>query len=370
MKKEIFMMSGDVGGARAMLPIVKKLLQKNLKVTIVKHGWLEKNFVVLNKEKANLKILPSNENALKEYLKKNIVGLFFFTPSKKDILPISIAREAKELNIPVFYLLDSALRIKERLNHDRKDLFLPTIYALQDQDAYDQAVSEGVPKEILKVTGQPALEELKTEFGNWTKQNEKDFFLKNNIDHSKKLITFVSENVEKDHGLKRGYHENIVIPMLCKSLEKISKNIHLLILPHPSEDPESLTKMFEKNCINFSFSRLKKDFTSRQAIMASNGVSGMASILLYEAWLIGKNVISLQPGVVGSDYTYLKKKEKLQFVSKSSEFESKLSAWFTDMDIKADINRDITGKNHEELMRHSKAAKLIIDLIERYLENE
>ena len=47
-----------------------------------------------------------------------------------------------------------------------------------------------------------------------------------------------------------------------------------------------------------------------------------------------------------------------------------LSAWFTEMDIKEDIKRDITGKNNEELMRHSKAANLIIDLIERSLENE
>ena len=366
--KEILMVSGDIGGAKAMIPVLKSLLKKNFKVTLIKHGWMGKNFEILNEKETNINVLPSDLNILIDYIKKKTVDLFFFTPSKKDIFPITLAREAKKNDIPVFYLLDSALRIKERLNHDKKELFLPTIYGLQDQDAYDLAVSEGIPKKILKVTGQPALEDLKTEFSNWSNQNKEKFFLKNKIDKNKKLIIFVSENVKKDHGLKRGYHQDIVIPMLCKNLEKFSENIHLLILPHPAEDSEKLIKTFKKNCIRLSFSKISKDFSSRQAVMASDGVSGMASILLYEGWLIGKNVISLQPGVIGPNYTYLKKKEKLKFVSKKSEFNNALKTWLEGILSKNDDNKGIITKNMQDLVRHSKASNYITELIERILK--
>lgn len=358
------MVSGDVGGAKAMIPVLKSLLKKNFKVTLIKHGWLEKNFEILDEKETNINVLPSDLNILKDYIKKRTVDLFFLTPSKKDTFPITLAREAKKNDIPVFYLLDSALRIKERLNHDKKELFLPTIYGLQDQDTFDLAISEGIPKKILKVTGQPALEDLKTEFSNWSYQNKEKFFLKNKIDKNKKLIIFVSENVKKDHGLKRGYHQDIVIPMLCKNLEKFSKNIHLLILPHPDENSEKLIKTFKKNCIRLSFSKISKDFSSRQAVMSSDGVSGMASILLYEGWLIGKKVISLQPGVIGPNYTYLKKKEKLKFVSKKSEFNNTLKTWLEEIFNKNDDNKGIVTKNMQDLMRHSKASNFITELIE------
>ena len=365
--KEILMVSGDIGGAKAMLPVIKSLLKKKFKVTLVKHGWLEKNFKKLIKIQKNIKLLPSDSNLLHNYIKRRTIDLLFFTPSKKDILPITLAREAKKNNIKVFYLLDSALRIKERLNHDKKKLFLPNIYGLQDQDAYNQAINEGVPKKILKVTGQPALEDLKIEYENWSKINTKNFFLKNKINKNKKLIVFVSENVKQDHGLKRGYNENIVIPMLCKNLEKYSKYIHLLILPHPNEDSKQLLKTFEENCIKLNFSKLSKKHSSRQAIMASDGVSGMASILLYEAWLIGKNVISIQPGIIGSNYTYLKKKENLKFISKISEFNNTMGIWLEEIFNKKTTHKEIIPKNIEELMRHSKASKFISELIEGVL---
>ena len=106
-------------------------------------------------------------------------------------------------------------------------MFLPKIYALQDQDALNHAITEGIPKNILKVTGQPALGELAKEFDEWSEKSTQELFLKNKINNKKKLIVFISENVEKDHGLNRGYHENIVIPMFCKILEKFSNKIHL-----------------------------------------------------------------------------------------------------------------------------------------------
>ena len=363
------MISGDVGGARAMAPVVNELLYRNLKVTLIEHGWIKQNLNIIKKNSPNLKIISDDQIILEDYIKKNSIGLFFFTPSKKDIFPISLAREAKKKNIPVFYLLDSALRIKKRLNHDNKELFLPKIYALQDQDALNHAITEGIPKNILKVTGQPALGELAKEFDEWSEKSTQELFFKNKINNKKKLIVFISENVEKDHGLNRGYHENIVIPMFCKILEKFSNKIHLGVLPHPSEDRIKLLSQFKKNCKDLSFGQMSEEYTSRQYIMAADGVSGMASILLYESWLIGKNVISLQPGVVGSDYLYLKKKENLKFVSKSDELNIKVTKWLEEIEYNKN-SKELVAKNHKELMGHSKAPTVISDLIQDIIKWE
>ena len=40
--KKILMVSGDIGGAKAMIPVVKKMLKKKFEVILVKHGWLKK----------------------------------------------------------------------------------------------------------------------------------------------------------------------------------------------------------------------------------------------------------------------------------------------------------------------------------------
>ena len=82
--KEILMVSGDIGGAKAMIPVLKSLLKKNFKVTLIKHGWMGKNFEILNEKETNINVLPSDLNILIDYIKKKQL-IYFFLPHQKKI---------------------------------------------------------------------------------------------------------------------------------------------------------------------------------------------------------------------------------------------------------------------------------------------
>ena len=114
-------------------------------------------------------------------------------------------------------------------------------------------------------------------------------------------MLFVSEPVEMDQGGKdsfpeyRGYTEKEVLPLFCQAAQPFADELFLLIAPHPREDGSALERLWREHrgCLE---GRILAAGEGREAAFSSFGVAGMASVLLYESWLLGLPVLS-QPGV-------------------------------------------------------------------------
>jgi hypothetical protein len=327
---KVMFASGDVGGARALLPVMELCEKKSLPFVMFEHGH-----IVSEAPKRWEKIFLGNgmdRAAAESLFKQSNIGVLVFASSVKDAVPLTLARRARELNVPVIHVLDNWTGYRRRMEMDGLHAFTPDMYTAVDDLAFKEAIKDGIDESILKITGQPALASLSREHNSRQKLDMQKECKCLGVDSNKTMIVFVSEPVEHDQGASsespefRGYTEKIVLRLFCEALQPHVDEIEIGILPHPREDKDRLSRLWNE-CRGSLAGRLLRCGTGRESLFLADAVAGMASILLYEAWLLGKPVISLQPGLRQKQLRMLQKRNGVVFIDSYEEVTTSLASW-------------------------------------------
>lgn len=364
---KILFASGDIGGARVLLPVIESCIRKDLSIVVLDNGHITKEA-----PQEWERILPErffHTNNGRNIFRQEEIGLLVFSSSVKDTIPLSLARRARESGIPVFHVLDNWTGYRERMETDGFPTFSPDRYIVMDEIAYEDALEAGIEKSTLLVVGHPALSTLSKEYRYWKAENKGEMLKQYGFDPAKERIAFVSEPVEQDQGATsqsptfRGYTERVVLRLLCEALQPFSEKVEIIILPHPREDPAHLSDYWSeyKGSLNGMLLKLER---GREVVFLSDGVAGMASILLYEAWLLGKPVISLQPGLRLKPLRMLERREAVTFVDSHSKFNPAISEWVQGL-----LDRR-EKELRPELDLNSKAPLTVCELIQKHLKTE
>lgn len=334
----VLFVGGDVGGCRALEPVVQEASKRGYDVSLADHGFWK------GKDPRNI----SDDKAV-EMVKSGTVDVFSFSTSVKDVFPLYLARCCRERNIPALCMLDSWVNFRWRLELDGNGLFLPDRYAVMDREAFDDAVAEGLPEDILSVTGQPAFASLAP---------LPEVF---NSD-GRRIVLFASEPVEMDRGGDKsfpeycGYTEKIVFPLFCRALQEYSGQIYLLVAPHPREDVSVLEQLWQEHRGSLE-GRILAPGEGRKAFLSAFAVAGMASILLYEAWLLGIPVLSLQPNLIQKDMAFILRRNGVFGTVDEIMIPSTVASWF-------EAASQGRSSARPELERHRSAASRCADLLE------
>lgn len=312
LKINLLFASGDIGGARAIIPLIKAFERNSFVFFYVPHGHIVRESDDLWR-KASI-TQASSEIDIESFLSINNIDCFVFATSVKDDLALRIALVCGKLDIPTVHVLDNWTSYIERLKLANGDIYAPDVYTVIDELAYHDAVEAGVKPESLYITGQPAHDSIKEEMA----LAMSSYSLQQNLERTglsidKRVILFVSEPVEDDNGQTRGYTEKTVLELLCKYYQSESSFIQMLILPHPRENRDLLKKVWERWRGNIDGSILNLD-NGRHALNLADGVVGMASVLLYEAWLMGLPVASIQPDLKLDSLRMLSRREGVIFI--------------------------------------------------------
>ncbi len=167
-------------------------------------------------------------------------------------------------------------------------LLLPNYIILNDQNAFEQAIKEGLPSNRLRTLGNPYLERI-LNINNKGKDTKsiKDFY---NFPPGKKLIFFISEELKKDFPPDSkdylGYDEFMVLEILKST---ISPNDHLVIKLHPEECKSKYIHQVSERI------SIVESFPLGEMVKLANKIIGMGSMLLLEASLHRNDVISFRP---------------------------------------------------------------------------
>ena len=288
----IFCAAGDPGGSRAVLPVVLELIQRGKPVRVLDHGFLGKELPIEHNE------LLCNPNDAEKILTSCTV--FIFGSSVTDILPLTLARQAKDIGKPVIHVLDNWSLYTERLFTDKLPPLEVDVYAVMDETAKEGALAAGISESCLVVTGHPGFAAIIEELKLLNSKNKQEEAVKLNLPPDKLLLAFVCEPFKQIYGTNLnvsghpGFTEELVLSAFTASLAPYSEDIHLVLLPHPKQNETEINHLWEQNhgMLNGSVIKLPR---SRDILPAVSGIAGMASILLYEAWLGGLPVLSMQP---------------------------------------------------------------------------
>ena len=362
---KVLFASGDIGGARALLPVIALCARNSLPFAVLEHGHIITELperwqrVSLNGEQ--------DWTAVESFYKRNDIGLLVFASSVKDSTVLTLARRAKELNILVIHVLDGWTSYRRRMEMDGLPAFVPDVYAVMDDLALQGAVKDGIDESVLKITGQPALASLSNEYASWQKMDTLKERERLGFDSNKTMITFVSEPVKQDQGASsaspqyRGYTEKIVLRLFCDVLQPYADEIEIGLLPHPRENVEELLN-FWNACRGSLKGGLVYVNKGRESLFLADGVAGMASLLLYEAWLLGKPVISLQPGLKLAPLRMLERRNGVVFVDSREAISASVATWVSN------IRPGMWSIPRPELQIHETAPDKILTLVEKCLK--
>lgn len=343
--------AGDVGGARAILPVARLAKARGYSVAGMKHGtfytegepeWDWHDAADFNKP---------------EFWKAQHAVLVYAT-SVKDNAAVDSAITAQKAGMPIIHVLDNWSSYKERLSGTGGIPCIPDCYAVMDDLAARDAAAHGVPEKILQVTGQPSLAKIHEETLQFASPKE----------NGRLRLLFVSEPAKHDSGGKtganwRGYDEVEVSALFVSSLSRVlgqvllpGTSVELQIAPHPREDADTVRLRWQNLCADQPITlKILDRSETRGALHAANAVAGMTSILLYESWLLGKPTLSLQPGLILPSLRALGKREGLIFCDHAPDAEACVSQWLR-------LTTSTTPAVRQELTLHGNAAAAVLTL--------
>jgi len=339
--------AGDVGGARAILPLANLAHVKGHHIIAHQHGsffneghkswdWRKKQVLLSNQFWADER---------PEYL--------VFATSVKDQNALEIFLRAREAGISNLHVLDNWSNYRSRFERKGLPFHLPDNYAVMDEVAFEGAVQEGISSDTLMISGHPNLKHL-----------SKTFPLPKISNENQSLnIIFVSEpaSIDNINSIHRGYDEIEVTSIFCDAL-KTSQHMNLYIASHPRESYQDVRTRWarhlsSKNNISWE---ITEGNNTKHALLTSDYVIGMSSILLYEAWIHGKTVISIQPNLTLKSLESFTKRPGIKAFTKATFAANYLNKLFGNEQVHKPKPK---GIKRMQIDRHANASETLLDFI-------
>jgi len=326
--KKLLLFSRDPGGANlivSMYPILSQEYDIDLygKDTAL-HVYEKNNLACKNMNQ----LLPSiNSKTITEFLIHHKYDGILTSTSAEDFTERLLWQTAQKLNIFNAAILDQWMNYSLRFlkspesyqtkkKYNLSEYILPQKIFVMDEYAKKLMVKEGIPDQLIRVTGQPYFESfIKKSIKTVTasKDNEKITWL------------FASEPITTVYGKEKGlniygYTEQSILYATCKAINKLQcKRIQLQIKPHPRDD----IKVYTDICNQFPFVSLIT-INSVDAILQSDAVLGMSSTLLLEAALLDKPILSIQLNLKINSPFILDQINKSKSIIKEEKLEKEL----------------------------------------------
>lgn len=326
----LLLIASEIGSVRAILPLAPVAEAHDSKVILAATGSMPAEAAVLGK---TCTVLPDSPEELERFLADQAVSAVVFSVNVHDPAPLRVARAAAAQRIPTIHVLDYWNGYAERLTLDGKPMFLPTAYAVPDMHARREALRCGIPDAIISVTGHAGFADLRNAFLASADSGRSQPFETFGLAADRTTVLFVSEPVAHDQGrsladspMFRGYTEETVIPLFVNAINAWPGEAQIIFLPHPREDRDALSRTVTGAGLRAPWT-VATDIRGRDLLPYASGVAGMASTLLFEAWLCGIPVISMQPGLRNPSLRIMEGRDNAAFIDSPDTFVPTLAHW-------------------------------------------
>lgn len=264
--------ANNPGGANALLPVVRSFLLRGDLVTLVLEGVAQDVFA---KSGFNfLKASEKTEAEWAEFLAKENFELFLASTSLGPTIDKNLLRFCQAQKIPSVYILDSWVNYTQRFSDEVGDFkYMPDYICVTDETNRAHMLAENFPAEKIIITGNPY-------FDNFTHGITID-------SADKEQILFISQPLPEQDEL-------IALNDLLAELQTINFSGTVLIRLHPRDEPNKFQEMTKNSTINLVYDQNPE---IKESISQAGLIFGINSMVLFQAALAGKVVISYQPNL-------------------------------------------------------------------------
>lgn len=268
----ILIVTGQYAGAQYIYPLIKKWsVNKTTKWNIVAKGASCKFWDKVNIKYTKIVNISSQE--VSEYLELMRPNLIITSTSLNYNFEALYINEGKKKKIPTASFIDFWSNYLIRFKFKKELIYPDNIFAI-DLNCLMEMINEGVPEKLIKIVGQPYLEQI---IGSDYKIGDK--------------ILFAGQPLEKFFKKNLGYNEEDFWKICFQVINK-KKLKKILCTNHPE-------------AINFSVSDGYNNIISEgqglNDILDCHTVLGISSMQIFIGYLLGRKVASIQPKIKNQD---------------------------------------------------------------------
>ena len=303
----VLLCATDAGGVRNLTPLLPEIARRGWEMTFVTRSSLLHLFPPRTPAH-RLLLLEDVEGNIEPTLASNVPSAVICGTTRHESPDRDFLRCARQAGVRSVAVVDEWYNYLYRFStsgqHDPS--CLPSVIALPDEQAVREAVAEGLPVGLCQATGSPSLAATWERGKQWQVTPPQVPAVLAGARNCP-VITFLSETHALDYGRGPGesglmgayigYTETTVRDLILETLSRLPNDVVFVEKPHPSAQEVELPAHIPGN-IDY---RLARDATTWELCAHSDAVVGMRSIALLEARLLGCNVASFQPGLIGTE---------------------------------------------------------------------
>lgn len=300
-QKTILFFSCEPGGAEVLIPVIESVKREtSFSVIVLSYGLGAERFACKGVKYAEIDKVKRDDAGLLEFYRPNLVITSAASLPERDMSEKYLWRNARGLGIPSLAFLDQWQNYAIRFSGVTKDerlAYLPDYINCIDEIGEREMLSEGFPGDRLVRLGHPYLSALHARAGEIDPVSVK---ARMGIPHDQKASLFVSEPILEYYGRARGYDQYEALELFFDIVSANPVPVLPVIKLHPKDERERFEKILSGHK-RLSPILLGNEFSSLECLSVADSVYGMTSIMLIEAYVMGKYAVSLQPGLIVED---------------------------------------------------------------------
>lgn len=316
MKRTVLFFSCEPGGAEVLAPVVK-VLQAAPKYEAVVLGYGHGLERFRKKGICCVETVPIAEDDPGPFLAHSPDFIITSATSlpERDMSEKHLWRSARRRGVKTIAFLDQWQNYAVRFSgcgEGERLAYLPDFINCINDIAKGEMIAEGFPEGLLLTFGHPYLSGIRAKYGRITENT--------GVTAASHTLLFVSEPLREHYGNSRGYDQYRALDLLLENVAASASPAEVVVKLHPKDDIANyrhIAGRFRRPAIRF----IHNELSSLECLALSDRVFGMTSIMLVEAFLLGKQVVSLQPGLKIDDPCLLTRHNLIPLIGTHAAFD-------------------------------------------------
>jgi hypothetical protein len=305
MARKIMFFASEPGGAEVLCPVIRLLQEHAFDVIVFGQGHGADRFDRHGIGYRNMHIQSAEVaiETLREFNPDYVITAATSFPWV-DMSEKYLWVAAKSIGIGSLAFIDQWQNYAVRFSGVKPDerlQYLPEHINCINETGKKEMLAEGFPEDRLVLFGHPSLATLKEDYA---KQSAAVVIAKAGVEASEyqldETLLFVSEPLYENFGNSRGYSQYDALKYLLENVLSCRNKARVIIKLHPKDEREKYQRLLER-FEEIDIRVVHHELSSLECLTLSNRIFGMTSIMLIEAFILGKTVVSLQPGLNVND---------------------------------------------------------------------
>ena len=295
--KTLLFFSCEPGGAEVLIPVIDLVSREAIyRVVVLAYGLGAERLACRGGEYTEVEKITQGDPAILQAYRPNLLITSATSLPERDMSEKYLWQTARQLGVPSLAFLDQwqnyAIRFSG-VGEGERLAYLPDYINCIDEIGEVEMLREGFPAERLVKLGHPHLSSVRDQA---SKVDVAAIKSRLSIPDMAEVFLFVSEAILEHYGRTRGYDQYQALELFLNTISKLPGPVVPIIKLHPKDRRDR----FEDILKSFNGPRpilLGGEYSPEECLVIADRVFGMTSIMLVEAYVLGKQVISLQPGL-------------------------------------------------------------------------